>query len=419
MKNLLVLLSLILSNLLFCQDSLSVLFIGNSYTYVNDLPGTLNSLTLSLGDKITYDSQTAGGATFQVQTNTPAVFTKIKSKQWDFVVLQAQSQEPSFPTSQVNTGTIPYAIQLADSIYVNKFCSQIMMYMTWGRQNGDPQWDSISTFNGMNGRLRDAYLRIMDSVQGSMSPVGSAWRYVRDNYPSINLYSSDGSHPSTEGTYLAACTFYASLFRKSPVGASFNSTIGQTNASILQNVAALTVLDSLGLWNLHDLSELTISDFVVNQNNESVALLNQSLKADQFSWNFGDGTSESIEENPTHTFTSNGTYTITLIASSSCDSDMFSIDVNVNNLSDNALVSTLGSINYKILCLLDNQYQIQFFSSENIHIQLYDVNSKLQMSKSLLTNEFNIDLSNLENGIYILNIETDKFKKTERLLKSK
>ena len=116
MKNLLVLLSLILSNLLIGQDSLSVLFIGNSYTYTNDLPGMLNSLTLSLGDKITFNSQTAGGATFQVQTNTPSVFTKIKSKQWDYVVLQAQSQEPSFPTAQVNTGTIPYAIQLADSI---------------------------------------------------------------------------------------------------------------------------------------------------------------------------------------------------------------------------------------------------------------------------------------------------------------
>ena len=93
--------------------------------------------------------------------------------------------------------------------------------------------------------------------------------------------------------------------------------------------------------------------------------------------------------------------------------------MNVNNLSDDALVSTLGTTNYKILSLLDNQYQIQFLSSENVRIQLYDVNSKLQMSKSLLTNEFNIDLSNLENGIYILNIETDKFKKTERLLKSK
>ena len=108
------------------------------------------------------------------------------------------------------------AMQLADSVYANNFCTEVMMYMTWGRKNGDPQWAPISTFDGMNDRLRSAYLRMADSVQGSVSPVGSAWKYVRENYPSIELYNADESHPSVAGTYLAACTFYASIFRKHP-----------------------------------------------------------------------------------------------------------------------------------------------------------------------------------------------------------
>lgn len=414
MKNLLVLLSLILSNLLFGQDSLSVLFIGNSYTYVNDLPGTLNSLTLSKGDKITFNSQTAGGATFQVQTNTPAVFTKIDSKQWDYVVLQAQSQEPSFPTSQVNTGTIPYAIQLADSIYANKFCSQIMMYMTWGRQNGDPQWDSISTFNKMNGRLRDAYIRIMDSVQGSMSPVGSAWRYVRDNYPTINLYSSDGSHPSAEGTYLAACTFYASLFRKSPVGASFVSSIGATNAGILQNVAALTVLDSLDLWNLHPISELTQANFTESVLNGTVDFQNSSLKAINYNWDFGDGNT-SIVQSPSHVYTSNGSFIVRLIASSPCDSDTLIKTIIIAGLTNG--IDGLELNNIRLFNLNNNLYQVIFDEVKEGNLSIIDLNGNELMKEKFNSDTINLDLNKYSSGTYFVKIFLDNSVQTIRLVK--
>ena len=193
MKNqiLTVLTVILISATSFSQETAKVLFIGNSYTYVNDLPSMLSNIAASFGDQVTHDSQTPGGTTFQGHTQNAATWTKINSQIWDFVVLQAQSQEPSFPDSQVNSSTIPYAMQLADSVYANNFCTEVLMYMTWGRKNGDPQWGPISTFEGMNDRLRSAYLRIADSVQGSVSPVGSAWRYVRENYPTIELYNPD------------------------------------------------------------------------------------------------------------------------------------------------------------------------------------------------------------------------------------
>jgi hypothetical protein len=208
--HLLLLLPLTISSLL-AQDSISVLFIGNSYTYVNDLPGTLGSLATSLGKEITIDSKTNGGYTFQNHTTDPLTFSKIHSKPWDVVVIQGQSQEPSFPDSQVDSQTLPYALQLSDSIWVNNSCGNVMYYMTWGRQNGDSQWSEINTFEKMNTRLYNAYMRMADSSDRSMvSPVGRVWSYVRANHPTINLYNADQSHPSLEGTYLAACTFYTS-----------------------------------------------------------------------------------------------------------------------------------------------------------------------------------------------------------------
>ncbi|HBW85959.1 MAG TPA: hypothetical protein DEF82_04220, partial [Crocinitomicaceae bacterium] len=71
----------------FSQDSVSVLFIGNSYVYTNDLPSVLMNLTQSKGDFIYVDSKTNGGYTFQAHTNDPITFAKIHQSNWDFVVL--------------------------------------------------------------------------------------------------------------------------------------------------------------------------------------------------------------------------------------------------------------------------------------------------------------------------------------------
>ena len=160
-------------------------------------------------------------------------------------------------------------------------------------------------------------MRFADSVDGAVAPVGSAWKSIRDSFPSINLYAGDGSHPSYEGSYLAACTFYASVFRKSPVGAPFIGGLDPVTAERLQIAAATTVLDSLDQWNLRPISEHTQADFsgtLVGTN--TVECRNLSTKATDYFWDFGDG-STSTDEHPTYTYpVFNNPYTITLIAES-------------------------------------------------------------------------------------------------------
>ncbi len=336
------------------QDSVSVLFIGNSYTYTNALPNLLSDLATSLGDEVFFDSHTPGGTTFANHAANPVVYGKINAQPWDFVVLQAQSQEPSFPDDQVNTNTLPFAEQLADSIYANNFCSEALFFMTWGRENGDPQWGPISTFDGMNARLRSAYMRFADSTDGAVAPVGSAWKYIRDTDPSINLYVGDGSHPSYAGSYLAACTFYASVFRKSPVGAPFIGSLDPVTAGKLQEAAALTVLDSLEQWNLRPISEHTQADFTVLNLDPIVDLTNLSTKAQTYVWDFADG-AVSTQESPSHTYGSNGMFPIMLIASSDCDQDTMIVDVpifansGISELAGAVQLSTKGNGLYEIL----------------------------------------------------------------------
>jgi len=378
------------------QDSVSVLFIGNSYTYVNDLPSMVSNLTVSLGDELTFDSKTNGGYTFLQHSNDPLTYSKIESKPWDFVVLQGQSQEPSFPYEQVNQQTLPYALELADSVYSNRYCSQPMYFMTWGRENGDPQWDSIATFNGMNSRLRNAYLRIADSAEACVSPVGSAWRYVRDNHPGIQLYSGDGSHPSLAGSYLAACTFYSSLFRKSPEGATYTAGLDAGTAGILQEIAAITVLDSLDLWRLRPNNETAIADFSFSVSGGTVTFNNESWRGQDFSWSFGDGEVSNVGS-PVHTYSIPGSYEVMLITSNECGEDTLTqlITIEPGNLN-------VSEMNMPLIKRQESGFKL-FFQSVPQSFVLFTADGKMiRQSADQNVEQVNIDLSDQPSGVYFL-----------------
>jgi TolB-like protein len=65
------------------------------------------------------------------------------------------------------------------------------------------------------------------------------------------LWQDDGSHPSTAGTYLAACVFYAIVFRQSPAGLGFDDGLSSDITNTLQRAAAVNVLANPGQWGLH------------------------------------------------------------------------------------------------------------------------------------------------------------------------
>lgn len=311
---------------------------------VNNLPQMVQDLSASMNDVLIFDSNTPGGQTFQNHAANPVNYQKMAAQPWDYIILQGQSQEPSFPYSQVNSATLPYAVQLADSAKAIQPCSQVNFFMTWGRQNGDPQWDSINTFDKMNQRLRAAYLRIADSAAASVSPVGVAWKYTRDNYPNINLYQQDGSHPSLEGSYLAACVFYTSLFHQPTIGSNYNPGIDPTSAGILQQVASSIVLDSLSTWKLIH-SDSTLLATASYSSVPGASLQSFAASANQsanFTWYFPDG---SIEVGPTIGFQYNlPSYQVVLIAEGLCDSDTLLIEVN----NPNAGLTTLTPLHWKM-----------------------------------------------------------------------
>lgn len=258
-------------NLAFCQTK-NVLFIGNSYTSVNNLPQLFADVAMSAGDTVFFDSNIPGGYTLQGHSVNATSLAKIALGNWDYVVLQEQSQLPSFPNNQVATDVFPYAKLLDSIINVENVCSETVFYMTWGRKNGDASncisWPPVCTYVGMDSLLNLRYKMMADSNNAILSPVGAVWKYLRQNFPLIDLYQTDESHPSLAGSYAAACCFYAALFRKDPTFITFNSTLSVSDAITIRNAAKLIVFDNLLSWHIGQFDSLINLNCLATKINE-------------------------------------------------------------------------------------------------------------------------------------------------------
>jgi hypothetical protein len=77
-------------------------------------------------------------------------------------------------------------------------------------------------------------------------PAGLAFAKAIARRPELELYQPDKRHPTLAGTYLAACTTYAAIQRRSPVGIKYTAGLDPELATFLQSVAADTVRDYYG-----------------------------------------------------------------------------------------------------------------------------------------------------------------------------
>jgi hypothetical protein len=395
--------------ILFCfysysfSQSKKVLWIGNSYTAVNNLPLLTYNLALSAGDTLIYDSNTPGGMTFNGHSTNAATLQKIALGDWDNVILQAQSQEPSFSPGQVASQTTPFARKLDSLVHAASPCAETVFYMTWGRKFGDASncanYPPVCTFSGMTDRLRSSYKLMADENEALLAPVGMAWKKAWETDATIDLWSSDNSHPSVAGSYLAACVFYTTLFKKTPVGLTYNAGLSGANALFLQEVAASVFFDSLSVWNVDRFRP--IADFNSSANGTLVSFSQNSQNATQYFWDFGDGNS-SDEMLPTHDYSIiEGQFNVQLIVSDGCFSDTTIKTVLISPLGLNKILKkeihiypnpTEGILNIKSENLIDMQYSILDYLGRVV-----------VSSNPLLSNSINC--TSLNSGMYFIKFE--------------
>ncbi|MCF8219558.1 MAG: PKD domain-containing protein [Bacteroidales bacterium] len=399
------------------NDTLRVLFLGNSYTAANNLPQLVADLADADNKKLIFDSYTPGGTllwNFANNMNTSnqldtTALHKIKSGNWDFVVLQEQSQVPTIDHYRYNY-MYPSVEKLKDTISQYNPCAKIMLFMTWGRQNGGIQCSpdnycspEFVDFSHMQDSLESAYMGAAGLIKANVAPVGIAWKKVIED-TSIVLHSSDESHPNYKGSYLAACVFHAALWDKSPVGLSFTGSLTNPLAEYLQKTADSVVFNSYSNWNLdaYDVS----ADFTFDIFQDSVQFTNQSQSQSpvNYYWDFGDGTTETTK-NPGHTYNSDGNYLVTLITDycSTPDTTEHTVTISTTGLQENQLqqdVNVFPNPVKDILTVISDRtlnnvtVEIMNMFGQKVHVESIDTNLPQK-----------INLETLPDGLYLITIE--------------
>ena len=200
------------SNRTSADRTVKVLFIGNSYTYFNNLPHLLEQFSVSAGKHIETKMVVEGGATLQDQWERGDALKVIRESSWDYVILQDQSTLGAY--------VVNGQAQVADPEYFHRYArmfdqeikkagAKTIFYLTWARK-GAPERDQAA--------LSYAYMSIARELKGLVAPVGIVWQEVRRENPNVELYIKDNSHPTGVGSYVAASVLYRTIYGTSPIG---------------------------------------------------------------------------------------------------------------------------------------------------------------------------------------------------------
>ena len=229
------------------------MFIGNSFFYYNNgMPSEVSQLEKAADPEHRNDYRTTmvtiGGSglewhdvesyfrpnaigRYEFDDHNVVVFQK-SGKIYDAAVMMDCSQCPIHP--QLKSVFTEYAKKDADIVRAHGAIP--IFFMSWAYAD-KPE---------MTAELAEAYTVAGNANNALVIPAGLAFAKARQKQPELNLYQPDKRHPTLPGTYLAACTSFAALTGRSPVGNSYHAGLDEPTAKFLQETAWETVQEYYG-----------------------------------------------------------------------------------------------------------------------------------------------------------------------------
>ena len=217
----------------------SAIFIGNSFFYYNNSLHNHVRLLLHAADpQVRFRSTSvtisgSGSDWHDVQILFPterARFLQLRRQQQHRVqqertAVRSRDHDGLQPVPihpQLKTVFREYARKHSDT--VRKHGAKPVWFMSW----------AYADKPAMTEELAEAYTQAGNDNNAFVIPAGLAFARALKQRPDLVLYAADKRHPSVAGTYLAATTLYAALFRKSPAGLSYTSGLDVPTAALLR-----------------------------------------------------------------------------------------------------------------------------------------------------------------------------------------
>lgn len=234
-----------IGNMLPADKEYSILFIGNSYTFYNDMPTVyFQTMAKACGYNVQVATITKGAYTLEKFADPSDPYGQMvanalaKEGVYDYVIIQEQSVRPASNPAAFYEG----AGQLVEMI--RKTGAEPVLYASWGRQTGSEKLDELNMTNeSMTWALAAAYATIGAELQIPVCHAGIAFLDINTN-TQIDLYNADKSHPSYLGSYLVAMTLLAGIFGVDPETAPFKGPVTEEEDSALRKAAAKAVFET-------------------------------------------------------------------------------------------------------------------------------------------------------------------------------
>jgi hypothetical protein len=222
---------------------LRVLFIGNSFTYVQNVPKQVEQIASALpGPCIETKMFTVGGASLEDHWRADSAAALIKAGNWTHVVLNDQSTfgEGWWLEGKPRIGTSGQ--ELLD--YGRRFTALI-------REKGAKpviiaHWADASAPARDQRALDYLFAKFALETSSEVADVGYAVKRMQAEIPELDPYFTDKHHLSAAGAYLEALIIYATLTERSPVGAPrtiLGPAVELKEGTVMDSVVSLVDLD--------------------------------------------------------------------------------------------------------------------------------------------------------------------------------
>ena len=186
--------TLLLSAAAETKPDLRVLFIGNSHTYVNEMPKMFAEEAKKDNVRCDVVMLTIGGWHLAQHVKEPHIKFNIVNGRYDYVVLQEYTH-PFGPEQSMHEAVA----KLGE--WIKAAGSTPVMYMTWAKK-GHPEQQA---------ELTNAYTSCAKEINALLAPVGVEWWKRLAENPSLELYRGDGEHASSDGSRLAATILWQTI----------------------------------------------------------------------------------------------------------------------------------------------------------------------------------------------------------------